>query len=91
MRQFPTVPPAAIVLYWLVEGLPMVQGFSRWHAFENAWIASHKPDYAENVRLVDGMYELARALGQFRDEDALDGVEKNIRLVALLNRVQNAP
>lgn len=65
----------------------MVQGSSRWHAFENAWIASQKPDFAQNLRMVDGMYELARKLGQFKDEDALDGIEKNIRLVALLNRV----
>jgi hypothetical protein len=34
------------------------------------------------------MYELARAMGHFKDEDALEGIEKNIRLVALLNRVQ---
>jgi hypothetical protein len=69
----------------------MIQDYSRWHAFENTWIASQKPDHAQNLRLVDGMYELARELGQFKDEDALDGIEKNIRLVALLNRVQNAP
>jgi hypothetical protein len=69
----------------------MAQDFSRWHAFENAWIAAQKPDHAQNLRLADGMYELARSLGQFTNEDALDGIEKNIRLVALLNRVQNAP
>jgi hypothetical protein len=69
----------------------MTQDFSRWHAFENAWIASQKPDHAQNLRLADGMYELARKLGQFKEEDALDGIEKNIRLVALLNRVRNTP
>ena len=69
----------------------MIHDFSRWHAFKNAWIASHKPDHAQNLRLLDGMYELARELGQFKDEDALGGIEKDIRLVALLNRVQNAP
>jgi hypothetical protein len=74
-----------------MEGLPMVQNSASWEAFENAWIASQKPDHAQNLRLLDGMYELARTLGQFKDEDALDGIEKNIRLVALLNRVPNAP
>lgn len=69
----------------------MVQDFTRWHAFENAWVAAQKPDYVQNLRLVDGMYELARKLGQFKNEDALDGIEKNIRLVALLNRVSHAP
>jgi hypothetical protein len=69
----------------------MIRDPCRWRAFENSWIASQKPDLAQNLRLVDGMYELARGLGQFRNEDAMDGIEKNIRLVALLNRVQNAP
>ena len=68
-----------------------VPDYSRWHAFENAWIASQKPDPAQNFRLADGMYELARALGQFKEEDVLDGIEKNIRLVALLNRVHKSP
>jgi hypothetical protein len=65
--------------------------YARFHAFENAWIASQKPDHAQNLRIADGMYELARKLGQFKNEDALEGIEKNIRLVALLNRVRNAP
>jgi hypothetical protein len=69
----------------------MVRDFTRWHAFEKAWVASQPPNHAQNLRLVDGMYELARELGQFKNENALDGIEKNIRLVALLNRVQNAP
>ena len=69
----------------------MIRDFSRWHAFEDAWIASQKPDYAQNLRIFEGMYELARKLGQFKDADALDGVENTVRLVGLLNRVRKSP
>jgi hypothetical protein len=69
----------------------MIQNTDRWREFENAWIASQKPDYAQNLRLVDGMYDLARKLGRFQVEDALEGVENTIALVAKLNRVRNTP
>ena len=63
----------------------------RWHAFEAAWLASHKTDYAENLHLVDGMYQLARTLGKFTADDALAGIEDTIRLVSLLHRVRGTP
>ncbi len=69
----------------------MIRNVQRWREFENAWVASQKPDFAENLRLVEGMYQLARELGRFTAEDALDGIEKNIRLAAVLHHVQRTP
>ena len=69
----------------------MIRDIARWQAFENAWIASQKPDYAQNLRLVEGMYQLARSLGKFTIDDALDGIEKNIRLATVLSRVPRTP
>ena len=69
----------------------MIRDTARWRAFEEAWVSSRKPDYAENLRLVEGMYQLARTLGRFTAEDALDGIEKNIRLAAVLHHVQRTP
>ena len=69
----------------------MIRDTARWQAFEEAWVASREPDYAENLRLVEGMYQLARELGKFTAEDALDGIEKNIRLAAVLHHVQRTP
>ncbi len=66
----------------------MIRDSARWHDFENAWIAAHPPDYAENLRLLDGMYQLARTFGHFTVDDALDEIEKNIRLAAVLNHVR---
>lgn len=69
----------------------MIRDQERWRAFEAAWTASHPTDYAENLRLVDGMYQLARALGKFTADDALDGIEDTIRLASLLHRVRRTP
>ncbi len=69
----------------------MIRNVQRWREFENAWVASQKPDFAENLRLVEGMYQLARTLGRFTAEDALDGIEKNICLAAVLHHVQRTP
>jgi hypothetical protein len=69
----------------------MIRDLEHWREFENAWVASHKSDHAENLRLVDGMYELARSMGRFTAADALDGLEKNIRLAAILHRVRRTP
>jgi hypothetical protein len=74
-----------------VEAWPMIRDVDRWQAFEDEWIASQKPDLAENLRLVDGMYELARKLGQFTAEDAMDGIEKTIRVAKVINCVRRAP
>ncbi len=56
--------------------------------FEDEWIASHKTDFAENMRILDGMYQLARKFGHFSGENPLEGIEKNIRVARILNRVR---
>jgi hypothetical protein len=71
-----------------VEALPMIRDIARWEAFERDLISKQKVDYAENLRLVDGMYELARKLGKFTAEDALDGIEKTIRVAKVMNGVR---
>ncbi len=63
----------------------MIRNVERWREFEAEWVTSQKPDHAENLRLADGMYQLARSLGKFTAEDALEGIEKNIRLAAVLH------
>ncbi|MBU4272747.1 MAG: hypothetical protein KKE86_07670 [Planctomycetes bacterium] len=69
----------------------MIRDVQRWSEFETAWITLQKSDYVDNVRLVEGMYQLARALGKFTVDDALDGIEKNIRLAAVLRHVSKTP
>lgn len=69
----------------------MIRDVKRWEEFENAWIASQPPNHAENLRLADEMYRWARRLGHFTAEDAMEGIEKNIRLAAILHRVRRTP
>ena len=69
----------------------MIRDVARWKAFERDLISQEKLDYAENLRLVDSMYELARKLGQFTVEDALDGIEKTIRVAKTINGVRRTP
>ena len=69
----------------------MIRDAARWQEFEAAWVAAQKPDIVENLRLVDGMYQLARKLGKFTTADALDGLDKTIRLAAVLHHVRETP
>ena len=69
----------------------MIRDVQRWHEFEDAWAAAQKSNHAENLRLADEMYQWARRLGHFTAADALDGLEKNIRLAAILHRVRRTP
>lgn len=66
----------------------MIRDVVRWQAFESDLIAARKLGYAENLRLVDGMYDLARKLGKFTAEDALDGLDNTIQLAAALHHVR---
>lgn len=66
----------------------MIKNPELFRQFENKWIASQKPDLAENLRILDGMYKLARTLGHFSGENPLEGIEKNIRVARILNRVR---
>ena len=69
----------------------MIRDVACWEAFERDLISKQKLDYAENLRLVDGMYDLARKLGKFTAEDALDGIEKTIRVAKVINCVRRTP
>jgi len=54
-------------------------------AFEDAQARQDAPDFFRNIRLVDALYQEARALGVFPLKDPLDGIEVDIRLARALN------
>lgn len=68
----------------------MIKDVVSWRTFEAEWIGSQPVNYAENLRLADGMFELARTLGRFSDDDVMEGVDAKIRLAASLRRVHPA-
>ncbi len=69
---------------------PMIKNPDIFRDFEDRWIAAQKPDFAENLRILDGMYQLARSLGHFSGDNPLEGIEKNIRIASILNRVRKS-
>jgi hypothetical protein len=67
----------------------MIKNAEMFRRFNDQWIAGQKPDMEENLRIMDGMYELAVASGKFPGPDPLEGIEKNIRIARILRRVQS--
>jgi hypothetical protein len=56
-----------------------------WETWEAQYIASEPPDFMRNLRLVDAMYEHARAIGVFPLQDPLEGLDTKIRLAKVVN------
>lgn len=55
----------------------MIRNADYWRAWEDANVLSRPLAFREKLRLLDGMYEEARLLGQFSGTDALAGLETN--------------
>ncbi len=53
--------------------------------FERSRGARGPEGYRENFRIVEGLYEEAKALGVFPLADPLDGIEVDLRLAKALN------
>lgn len=56
-----------------------------WEGWELDYIAGEPPDFWKNLRLLEAMYEHARALGVFPLADPLDGIETILRLGKAMN------
>ena len=53
--------------------------------FEESLIKAHGPDYQENLRMFEALFEEARALGIFPLKDPLEGIEVDIHLAKIIN------
>ncbi|MEM1041401.1 MAG: hypothetical protein AAGI91_02125 [Bacteroidota bacterium] len=51
--------------------------------------AADRPDFARNLRIVEALRAEAVALGRWRREDPLDGVEVKVRLAHALAALRN--
>lgn len=63
----------------------MIKDASAWLAWEAAGPLREPPDFQRNLRLQQGMYELARLLGAFPPADPLEGLDNDIRTTRILN------
>ena len=62
-----------------------------WADWESRYIASVPADYHRNLKLLEAMYEHARALGAFPPADPLEGLEVDIRVARTLNGLREDP
>ncbi len=60
----------------------MIKDASAWEA---AGPLREPPDLQRNLRLQQGMYELARLLGAFPPADLLEGLDTDIRVARIVN------
>lgn len=63
----------------------MIRDAETWADWESRYLASQPADFLRNLKLLEAMYEHARALGVFPLADPLEGLEADIRVAKTLN------
>jgi len=65
----------------------MIRNPKRLEEFEKELVRGSPPDYARNIRILEAMLAEAIAVGAFPPKDPLDGIEADIRIARVVNRV----
>jgi hypothetical protein len=65
----------------------MIKDAKLLEAFNDALLRKEKLDYAAALRIFEGMCEEGRKLGVLPLKDPLEGIEVEIRIARILNRV----
>jgi hypothetical protein len=63
----------------------MIRNTKLLEQFEREQIRKRKPDYFQNLRIFESLYEEAKSLGFFPLKDPLEGIEVDIYLAKALN------
>lgn len=63
----------------------MIRDKAAWEAWERNYRRSKSADFFHNMRVFEGLYEEACALGLFPLKEPLDGLETKIRLAKTVN------
>ncbi len=63
----------------------MIQNPEQWRCWERAYLKRTPVDFLQNLRLLEGMYREARALGHFQSRPTLDDLEPQLRMARALN------
>ncbi len=75
---------------WINAGDFMIKDAALWTAWEEEGPLRQPLEFSRNLQLIEGMYDLARALGAFPPADPLEGLETDIRSARILNNVPDA-
>lgn len=65
----------------------MIKNYDKLRKFEDSLIRAQKADYFQNLRIFEGLYKEAVALGALPLKDPLEGIDVDIRLAKSLNSV----
>jgi len=68
----------------------MIKNKGTLQRFEKEIIQKEKVDISKNFRLVEAMYKEAVSLGVFPPEDALSGIEVDLKIAKVINSVSKA-
>jgi hypothetical protein len=63
----------------------MIKDALYWEKWERETLRRRPADFRANLRLVEAMYEEARALGVMAASPGLEGLESRLRLAKMLN------
>ncbi len=63
----------------------MIQHRALVDAFERELVRREVPNYFKNLKIVEALYNEARALGALPPADPLDGIEVDVHLARVLN------
>jgi len=63
----------------------MIQRRDLVDAFERELVRREVPNYFKNLKIVEALYNEARALGALPPADPLDGIEVDVHLARVLN------
>lgn len=63
----------------------MIRNERLFREWEDRWLAGDKLSLERKFRLLDGMYDEARALGIFPAKDPLEGLDFKIKLAREMN------
>ena len=63
----------------------MIQRRALVDAFERELVRREAPNYFKNLKIVEALYNEARALGALPPADPLDGIEVDVHLARVLN------
>jgi hypothetical protein len=66
----------------------VIKDFSKYNEFERELSRIRKADYWQNLKIVDALYQEARALGIFPLKNPLDGIEVDVAIAWAVNHVR---
>ncbi len=63
----------------------MIKDTEAWQAWEREQVRNTPVDFEQNARILDAMYEQARAMGLFPLADPLEGLDAKIKFAKAIN------